>query len=329
MNTTNQAPGSQSGSSRSVWITFTLFFITVVALAVVIYLIVQPSEQQREVILNLVESAPEAAPEVNVGSIIDLSEQPDAAVVLGGRYRVQIRENSRDGSSGMVRIGGMITFVDGAAAGDDAVIEVTRVRATTAQAVALSVESGKAVSAPAPRPGPVTAPRSPSFSSGGLVGGVLTGVVSYIGSRGDGAVKINGKPVYVKGANEVNQQVVFRVSREEDAYAVGDLVTVLSTDAAPEASTPVIATVDEPAPAMGEDGRPVKAPHIQVGMTYETEVTGVDRFNEANGMTRIDDLVVIIPDTKVGDRVKIEITERKNRYAVSRVIESLDSTPAE
>ena len=225
MNTTNQAPGSPSGSPRSVWITFTLFFITVLALAVVIYLIVQPSEQQREVILNLVESAPDEVPEVNVGSIIDLSEQPDAAVVLGGRYRVQIRENSRDGSSGMVRIGGMITFVDGAAAGDDAVIEITRVRATTAQAVALSVESRDTLSAPPPRPAPVSAPRSPSFSSGGMVGGVLTGVVSYIGSRGDGAVKINGKPVYVKGASVVNQQVVFRVSREEDAYAVGDLQT--------------------------------------------------------------------------------------------------------
>lgn len=316
-NPTSSPPGTGAGTSRSVWLTFTLFFITVLALAVVIYLVVQPSEGEREVVLQIVD--PETAPSVNTGAVVDLDANPDAEAVLGGRYRVTIRENSRDGSSGMVRVGGLVTFVNGAAAGDAAVIEITRLQARTAQAVALSVErAGETVAVtPAMR-------SQPAAGTLGLVGSVHTGTVTRMGSRGDGAVSVEGKTVYVRGATGVGQKVVFRIEREEDTYAVGNLLSLVDAAAAPVSA---FAKPDSPRP--DDEPRGVKAPHIQVGMTYEVEVTGVDRYNAENGMTRVDDLVVIIPGAKVGDRVRIEISERKDRYALSRVLETLPAPAGE
>ncbi|HMP72117.1 MAG TPA: TRAM domain-containing protein [Kiritimatiellia bacterium] len=291
---------------RSVWLTFLLFLITVLALAVVIYLVARPSRSDSEVILQVIPvEAPPA--ELNLGVVQDAIADPTLEPVVGGRYRVLVQDNSREGTSGIARFGGKLVFVDGAAKGDRAVIEVTRVRDRTAQSIALTIEERAA-----PAVSPVAAVAAPLVespaASGGAVGQVMTGRVTSISRRGDGVVRLGRRSVYVAGTT-VDQVVVYEVKYDADRYAVGELVRVLSGPPSPE---------DE-----------VRAPHIEVGTELEFEIVAPDRnAPERNGIGRVDNLVVIVPDVKVGDRVRVRITERAERFAESELLERLAAEPA-
>lgn len=61
---------------------------------------------------------------------------------------------------------------------------------------------------------------------------------------------------------------------------------------------------------------------VALGEEYAVEVTERDRRNpDRNGVARINGLVIFVPDTQPGDRVRIRITELQARSARAEVVE--------
>ena len=85
-------------------------------------------------------------------------------------------------------------------------------------------------------------------------------------------------------------------------------VALISSDAEPERETSEENVPSEPQP-------PVEAGEIRY---VEIEDIG----KQGDGIARVErGYVIIVPDTEVGDRVKIEVTEVKSNFAVGDVIE--------
>ncbi|PTD93608.1 deoxyribonuclease [archaeon SCG-AAA382B04] len=69
---------------------------------------------------------------------------------------------------------------------------------------------------------------------------------------------------------------------------------------------------------MSEDAKTPPTP-VDVGETYEVEIE--DTGKEGDGIARIDNFVVFIPDAEVGEEVKIEIKTVKHTFAVGEIVE--------
>jgi 23S rRNA (uracil1939-C5)-methyltransferase len=58
---------------------------------------------------------------------------------------------------------------------------------------------------------------------------------------------------------------------------------------------------------------------VEEGKVYEATIEDLGR--EGDGLARIENFVVFVPGTKVGDRVKIKITRVLRRMAFGEVVE--------
>ena len=65
------------------------------------------------------------------------------------------------------------------------------------------------------------------------------------------------------------------------------------------------------------DEGPKTAP-IQEGEEYEVKIEDVGK--EGDGITRIEGCVVFVPDTKVGDEVKVRVTSVRRRFAFAEKV---------
>lgn len=65
------------------------------------------------------------------------------------------------------------------------------------------------------------------------------------------------------------------------------------------------------------DEGPKTAP-IEEGEEYEVKIEDVGK--EGDGITRIEGFVVFVPDTKVGDEVKVKITSVRRRFAFAEKV---------
>ncbi|MFB6105471.1 MAG: TRAM domain-containing protein [Halobacteriaceae archaeon] len=75
---------------------------------------------------------------------------------------------------------------------------------------------------------------------------------------------------------------------------------------------------DEPAESTGAPSEP--QPPVEEGEIRYVEVE--DLGKQGDGIARVErGYVIIVPDTEVGERVKVEITEVKSNFAVGEVIE--------
>jgi predicted RNA-binding protein with TRAM domain len=54
---------------------------------------------------------------------------------------------------------------------------------------------------------------------------------------------------------------------------------------------------------------------IKVGEEYDVEIKEVG--SKGDGIARIENFVVFVPDTKKGDKTRIKITDVKNRFALA------------
>jgi len=61
--------------------------------------------------------------------------------------------------------------------------------------------------------------------------------------------------------------------------------------------------------------RPLRPPPVREG--EEREVTIQDTSRRGEGIARVEGFVIFVPETKVGDRVKIRITRVGPRYAAA------------
>ena len=309
-----------ASSSLSVPKLLGLLALTVLATGAVVYLAIRPGEKADEVVVSTIEPKAAAELKINTQQAVDATRRTSEKPELGRRYRVRIDSESREGTEGIARIGGQVIFVKGGRPGQEVTIEITRLRATTAEAVIVGEAGSEAVastaapaSAPAASPAPVAVPADAT---------VYTGTVVFVGKFGDGLVKVDGQSVYVPGVQK-GERISFIITEKRDRFSAGQLVSKLEP-------------VAESAHADTRESRPTtervvetKAPQIQVGQEHEVTITEKERRNpELAGVGRVDGLVVIVNGTKPGDRVKVRITDRKPTLAFGEIVERLESAPA-
>ena len=61
---------------------------------------------------------------------------------------------------------------------------------------------------------------------------------------------------------------------------------------------------------------------VEIGKEYDVEIQETSRRGE--GITRIEGLVIFVPKTKPGDKVRIKITNISRRFAEAEVIEEAE-----
>jgi predicted RNA-binding protein with TRAM domain len=66
---------------------------------------------------------------------------------------------------------------------------------------------------------------------------------------------------------------------------------------------------------------------VEIGKEYDVEIEETSRRGE--GITRIEGLVIFIPKTKPGDKVRIKITNISRRFAEAEVIEAEEKSETE
>lgn len=307
-----------------------LLAITVAATAAVVYFAVRSGDASTESVVSVMDTREVAAQHINTMEVIDAQGRSDIVPELGRRYRVRIDSESREGASCIAKIGRMITFVDNVKPGDVVVVELTRLKKTTAEAVVvqaaerasggLLVPSASAAETTAPAVAPAsTALAEPSQ--------IYTGVVVFVGKFGDGLVKLGEQSVYVAGAQK-GDRIAFEVVEKRERAWTGRLVAKLANDPAAAPSSVSTAPAAAPRPATPRADL-TKAEHVQPGKEYEVTITDKERTQpDKDGMVRIDGLVTIVPGTQPGDRVKVRITERRPTLAKSEVVERLPAAPA-
>ncbi len=311
-------------SSLSVSKLLALLVLTVVATGAVVYLAVRPRDKAAEVVVSKLEPKAAAEAKINTQQAVDATAGSSEKPELGRRYRVRIDSESREGTEGIARVGGQVIFVKGGRPGQEVLIEITRLRKTTAEAVIVGEAGAPVAATPAPvrsssDAAPAVAAAPASVPEGAPV---YTGTVVFVGKFGDGLVKANGESVYVPGVQK-GERISFIITEKRDRFSSGQLVSKLEpvAEAAP---------VDHREARTGTDRLvETKAPQIQPGQEYEINITEKERRNpELAGVGRVDGLVVIVNGTKPGDRVKVRITERKPTLAFAEIVERLESTPA-
>lgn len=69
---------------------------------------------------------------------------------------------------------------------------------------------------------------------------------------------------------------------------------------------------------MAQFGPGIRPAPVEEGKEYEVKIEDVGR--EGDGLARIENFVVFVPGTKVGDQVKIRITKVLRRMAIGEVV---------
>lgn len=299
-----------------------LLSITVAATAAVVYFATRPGDAKDELVVSVMDAREAAALRINTLEVIDATGRSDIEPEVGRRYRVRISSESREGASCIARIGRMITFVDHVKPGDVVVVEVTRLKRNTAEAVVVKDASPAGGSLVPSAIAGTDAPSSVAATRAALSEPtpVHTGTVVFVGKFGDGMVKLEGHNVFIPGV-EKGDRIAFEVTEKGERAWSGRLVAKLTPGSGAGDGGAGAPTMRSGGTAPG--GRDFSAAdHVQVGKEYDVTITDRDRDNPTTtGMVRIDGLVVLVSGTQPGDMVKIRITERRQRLAKAEVIE--------
>lgn len=68
-------------------------------------------------------------------------------------------------------------------------------------------------------------------------------------------------------------------------------------------------------------GKNIKKTPIKEGETYKVKI--IDEGKQGDGLTKINDFVVFIPKSKIGEKILINIKEIKDRYAIGEKVREL------
>ncbi len=146
-----------------------------------------------------------------------------------------------------------------------------------------------------------------------LIGKVFQETVSGLNADGEGFIKLPEFVVAIPGV-DIGQHIEFRITDDTGRFVRAEVIRTL----------PATASYTPP-PVSKEDNR--SAP-VKVGDVIDVDVTEAARRQpEVNGVARINGFVVFVPGTKIGERVKIKITEVMDRSADSEVVERLSTSP--
>lgn len=315
---------------RNVGWLIALLGLAVVAFAATVGLWRAQRGKPREVIVEMAGAEPaEESPAIYTAEVIDAIAQRDVKAEVGRRYKVVIEDESKEGNAGIARIGGLVTFVRDARVGDIAIIEVLRLKKSSAEArIIRRVESAKPVERRFTRTRAPARSREQAVEGPVRVGGIYTGVVEDVGRKGDGIVRVGGKVVFINNVQK-GQQVVFRVAENNDRFAIGEQVdegaasTIKEEEEEPVKETMADATTGlVPHDEAVRDGATAGVEEVQVGRVFDVVVTERDKKAPGrNGVARIGGLVTFVPDSQPGERVVIRIIERRPRFARAEVVE--------
>jgi predicted RNA-binding protein with TRAM domain len=119
---------SSADSSSSTLRTLALILLPVLGILLVVVAIFATRAKEKSTVAVVVTEG-QAGLDVNVGTIIDATDGNASLLPqLGYRYKVFVDDESDDRSSGIAKIGRLVTFVPGARRGQTAIVDVTRVR---------------------------------------------------------------------------------------------------------------------------------------------------------------------------------------------------------
>ena len=224
----NEKKQSMSQNKRRIT---AMLLVLGVAVAAILYLMLASRGESHEIILGeqVYTNMPTTDSEINVGQVIDTTKNKNITPKEGYRYRVFIDGLSKDGSSGVTHIGGMVTFVPGTQKGDIAVIQITSVRRTVANAELIRKEKGKVevkIVNVIPKTNVsedkiIDLTKNPNAKI--IKGGIYRGVVSDIGKKGDGIIKVNGKVTFIPGAYK-GEKCLFKIIDTRARFNRGVLI---------------------------------------------------------------------------------------------------------
>jgi predicted RNA-binding protein with TRAM domain len=66
-------------------------------------------------------------------------------------------------------------------------------------------------------------------------------------------------------------------------------------------------------------GYQMKEAPVEEGKQYEVDIKELSR--RGDGLARVEGFVVFVPNTKIGDHVKIQVTQVRNRFAIAEKTE--------
>ena len=260
---------------------------------------------------------------INAGVIIDATVSGVVIVPqIECRYKVFIDDESDDRSSGITKIGRLITFIPNARRGQTAIVDVTRVRERWADADLVKVLS--AVDLP---PKPLRAafvPTSTSMAPDVVVGAEMDVVVTELSERisdTTGVAKVGGLVVFVEGATAIGESINVRIvdRRERLAFAeptgkpAGNEPLPVQMAGAPAARAPQPSFVP---PAGALDANIVVGSELDVVITEASPVHPTTESVARGGGGLV---IVVKGATTIGQAVNIRITERRERLAFAEL----------
>lgn len=121
----------------------------------------------------------------------------------------------------------------------------------------------------------------------------------------------------------------FMIEVPEDEIRLGDLqdketyrVALLSSSSKRESEQPTIDPPSDSAPARTTSDSEAPTPPVEKGETRNVEIEDIG--DQGDGLARVErGFIVVVPDTEVGERVTIEITEVRKTVAFADVVERL------
>jgi predicted RNA-binding protein with TRAM domain len=282
-----------------------------IALVIAIALLVRKPKDNASVAVVVTEGQAGAA--INTGDIIDATS-PGAGIAprLGYRYKVFVDDESDDRSSGIAKIGGLVTFIPEARRGQTAIVDVTRVRDRVADAVLVKVLSQVDL--------PPKAPRTPFVPLAGdsaahvVNGAEMDVIISEASAKNpgtEGVAKVSGLVIFVNGVTTIGQRVNVRITERRERVAFAEPTgKPAGTDPLPASAEPV-RRVFQPRP-----GDPVVP-----GVEMDVIITEASSKNPATeGVAKVGGLVVFVNGaTTIGQRVNVRITDRRERVAFAEL----------
>jgi predicted RNA-binding protein with TRAM domain len=310
---TNPAPQTPNNTLRTV----ALILLPILGIALVAAAIFATRSKEKAAVTVVVSEGQPGAPAINTGDVIDATV-PDAIIVpqMGYRYKVFVDDESDDRSSGIAKIGGLVTFIPGARPGQTAIVDVTRVRESVADATLVKVLSQIEVAPRAPRAPRASFTPPPGDSSANVIAGAeMDVVVTEASSKNpttEGIARVNGLVVVVNGVTTIGQRVNVRITDRREKLAFAE-------PTGKPAGTEPLPTAAAPAAPSAPRGAFVPPPGDPVVLGAEMDVVvteASDKNPTADGVARVGGLVVVVNGvTTIGQRVNVRITGRLEKVA--------------
>lgn len=289
--------------------TLALILLPLLGIALVGAAIYATRPRDKAIVTVVVGEGQAAGAAINTGDIIDATI-PGAAGAprLGYRYKVFVDDESDDRSSGIAKIGGLVTFIPDARRGQTALVDVTRVRDRVADAVLVKVLAQIDLPPKAPRAAYVPPPGDPAGHV--VAGAVMDVIISEASSKNpdtEGVAKVGGLVIFVNGVPTLGERVNVRITERRERVAFAEPTGQPAGTGPLPASAEPVRRIFQPRP-----GDPVVP-----GATMDVIITEASAKNPGTeGVAKVGGLVVFVKGAiPIGQRVNVRITERRERVA--------------